>query len=49
MPYKVDGSTVMVQRGGKWVVLKKHPSRAKATEHLKALEANVPEAHRGKR
>jgi hypothetical protein len=46
MPYKLEGSTVMVQRAGKWQVLKKHPNRAKASAHLRALEANVGKAHR---
>lgn len=41
MPYKLNGSTVMVKRAGKWVVLKKHTSRAKALAHLRALKANV--------
>lgn len=44
MPYKLDGDTVMVQRGKKWVVLKKHKNHKEALAHLKALYANVPEA-----
>lgn len=44
MPYKLSGNRVMVERGGKWVLLKAHPSRKKALAHLRALYANVPEA-----
>ena len=44
MPYKVSGTTVMVEKDGKWKVLKKHPTRAKALAHMKALYANVKEA-----
>lgn len=49
MPYKVEGATVYVKRGGRWVVLKKHPTAAKALAHFRALQANVPEAHRRRR
>jgi hypothetical protein len=49
MPYKVTKSSVYVQRGSKWVMLKKHTSHAEALAHLRALQINVPEAHRGKR
>jgi len=31
----------MVQKGGKWVVLKEHPTAAKAKAHLAALQINV--------
>lgn len=43
MPYRLssDGKTVMVERKGKWVVLKKHPSRKAAKKHLAALVINV--------
>ena len=43
MPYKLSesGDAVMVKRSGKWTVLKKHPSHAKALAHLRALEINV--------
>ena len=41
MPYKVSGSSVMIQKGGKWVVLKKHESHEKAVAHLRALYANT--------
>ena len=34
----------MVQKNGVWRVLKKHPTKAKAQAHLKALYANVREA-----
>ena len=44
MPYKVSGTTVMVEKDGKWQVLKKHATRAKALAHMKALYANVKEA-----
>ena len=46
MPYKLseDGKSVMVKRGGKWVLLKAHVSKAKALAHLRALKANVKEA-----
>jgi hypothetical protein len=45
MPYKVEGKTVYVKKGGKWQVLKKHPSEAKAQAHLTALNINVE--HKG--
>jgi len=41
MPYKVKGRNVLVKKGKKWMVLKKHPTKAKAIAHLKALEINV--------
>jgi hypothetical protein len=41
MPYKLDGSAVMVYKAGKWHVLKRHPSHAKALAHLRALYKNV--------
>ena len=46
MPYKLssDGKTVLVQRSGKWTPLKRHPTRAKALRHMRALYVNVPEA-----
>jgi hypothetical protein len=44
MPYKVVNSAVMVQKGGKWVLLKKHESHEKALAHLRALYANVKDA-----
>ena len=41
MPYKIKGRTVLVKKGKKWRVLKKHPTKAKAIAHLRALEINV--------
>lgn len=41
MPYKLSGKNVMVYKGGKWKVLKRHASKAKAIAHLRALKANV--------
>lgn len=41
MPYKLRGRTILVKKGKKWTVLKKHPSKKKAIAHLRALEANV--------
>lgn len=43
MPYRLsdDGLSVMVQKNGKWRVLKKHPSRKAAKKHLAALAINV--------
>lgn len=45
MPYKLsgDGKSVMQQKKGKWVVLKRHPSKEKALKHLAALKINVKE------
>lgn len=43
MPYKLQGSSVMVKRGGRWVLLKKHKTRTQAAAHLRALKANVKE------
>lgn len=39
MPYTVKGSTVV--RSDTGATVKKHPNRAKAMAHLKALKANV--------
>jgi len=51
MPYKLseDGLAVMVKRRGskRWVVLKRHKSKKKASAHLRALYANVEEAGSG--
>ena len=41
MPYKVVNSAVMAQKGGKWVLLKRHESHEKALAHLRALYANT--------
>lgn len=41
MPYKLRGRAVMVKRGGRWVVLKKHPTEEKALTHFRALKVNV--------
>lgn len=49
MPYKVTKTAVYVQRNGRWVLLKQHESHAQALAHFRALQANVTEAHRGKR
>jgi hypothetical protein len=42
MPYTLSGNSVMVKRRNKWVVLKVHPTRAKAQAHLRALQAKYP-------
>lgn len=41
MPYKRVGKKVFVQKGGKWVLLKEHPTVSKAKKHLTALNINV--------
>ena len=41
MPYKLMGKNVMVQKAGKWTVLKRHATRAKALAHFRALKINV--------
>lgn len=46
MPYKIEGSTVMVQKGGKWQLLKRHKTHGEALAHFRALQANVPAAHK---
>ena len=43
MPFKLKGNFVMVKKRGRWEVLKKHPTRAKALAHLRALKINVKE------
>jgi hypothetical protein len=48
MPYRLSGKTVQVQRAGRWVKLKSHPTVEAAQRHLRALYANVGKAH-GKR
>jgi len=53
MPYKLSksGKAVLVKRGNRWVVLKRHPTREKARKHVAALNINVhhPEKARKKR
>ncbi len=46
MPYKLVGATVMVKKGGKWHVLKRHETREKALAHLAKLEINVKGEHK---
>ena len=41
MPYKAVGNKVMVKRLGRWVLLKKHPTPARAKAHAVALNINV--------
>lgn len=43
MPYRLsdDGLAVQVKRGGRWVTLKKHPSKKAALKHLAALKLNT--------
>lgn len=41
MPYRLQDRSVMVKRGNRWVVLKRHPTKAAALRHLRALKANV--------
>ena len=41
MPYKIKGTSVLVKKGNKWTVLKKHKTKRKAIAHLRALEINV--------
>lgn len=48
MPYKIEGSAVFVQKGGKWQLLKRHKTHSDALAHFRALQANVPEAHEKK-
>jgi alpha-D-ribose 1-methylphosphonate 5-triphosphate synthase subunit PhnL len=43
MPYKVIGTDVYVQKGGKWV-LKGHSTKGKVKGYLKALYANSKDA-----
>ena len=44
MPYKLseDKKAVMVQKGGKWVVLKRHATQKQARAHLFALRQSKP-------
>jgi hypothetical protein len=41
VPYRVVGQKVYVMKAGKWRLLKKHPTRAKALAHFRALKINV--------
>ncbi len=43
MPYKISGNAVYVKKGGKWKLLKRYTSRAKALAYFRALKANVKE------
>jgi len=45
MPYKLstDGKAVMVKRGKRWQLLKRHKSNVDARKHLAALQINVKE------
>lgn len=46
MPWKLSGKKVMVEKNGKWQLLKQHRTLGKAKAHLKALYANVKGAHK---
>lgn len=41
MPYKASGKTVLVKKGRRWVIFKRHDSEAAARRHARALNANV--------
>lgn len=43
MPYKLsqDGKAVMIKRNGRWVVLHRHSSHAKALAQLRAIEMHT--------
>jgi len=41
MPYKASGKTVLVKKGGRWVVYKVLDSAAAAVRMARALNANV--------
>jgi len=41
MPYRIKGNSVLVKKGKKWTVLKKHKTKREAIAHLQALEKNV--------
>lgn len=43
MPYKLsdDKKAILILRGSKWKVLKRHRSPAQALAHFRALKANV--------
>ncbi len=38
MDYRILGKNVLVQKGKKWKVLKKHKTKREAIAHLRALE-----------
>lgn len=44
MPYRVRGSDVLVQKGGKWVVKYHHDSHKDALKQLAALQIHDPHA-----
>jgi hypothetical protein len=46
MPYKINGNSVYVQRGNRWVLLKTHKTRQKALAHFRALQINVMKKER---
>jgi len=48
MPYKASGSNVMIKRGSKWVILKKHPNPEAARKHAAALNINVHRKRKSK-
>jgi len=48
MPYRLSGRTVMKYEGGRWIVLKRHPTVAAARAHLAALGINVMAKERGR-
>ncbi|MCJ7761375.1 hypothetical protein MUP59_09590 [Candidatus Bathyarchaeota archaeon] len=51
MPYRINPKNtleVLVKRGGRWVVLKRHTSPIKARKHLAALQINVVEKEKSK-
>jgi hypothetical protein len=46
IPYKREGSAVLVKRGGKWVLLHRHATAAKAKRQLAALHIHATKGHR---
>lgn len=41
MPYRRQGKRVEKYEGGRWKLVKEHPSKVKAAKHLTALRINV--------
>lgn len=47
MPYRLNGNCVQENKAGEWSDLKCHSSKEQALAHLRALEINVEDVHKG--
>jgi len=46
MPYRREGKTIYVKKGGEWKVLKTHPSEEKAKAHFAVMKGVGRKGHK---